>query len=248
MKATIRRHRSPTGKAGILREWTLSTRRQAGTFPLSARSGIPRPILGIRVTTSPTRRPLWPRPSSRPANSSRGTVSGPSRIFSKRAIFRPCHFTGDWPAHRPWRRQAHVPRIRAVARAGDRASAGRRPARNGERLGHARQGSSYRVARQSRGAASLDRRRARAIHLTQTPEPSGAWVKRIDEHHANPKRRWQALGSPEYLDRDDRRTTSRSLASGTAGVSVELAEERIDLEIELPAHAVAAVTVEFAPS
>jgi xylan 1,4-beta-xylosidase len=39
------------------------------------------------------------------------------------------------------------------------------------------------------------------IHLAQARQPSGAWVKRIDEHHANAKRRWQALGSPNISTR-----------------------------------------------
>ena len=37
------------------------------------------------------------------------------------------------------------------------------------------------------------------VHLANAPEPSSAWVERIDEHHANAKCRWQALGAPEYL-------------------------------------------------
>lgn len=38
------------------------------------------------------------------------------------------------------------------------------------------------------------------VHLAHAPEPSGAWLERIDEDHANAKRRWRALGAPEYLD------------------------------------------------
>jgi hypothetical protein len=74
-------------------------RRTRGAEPASAHSttpnGIRRPILEIRGTTNRTRRPLSRRRRWRPAIWSRGTVSGPSQIFLKRTIFRPCHFTGD---------------------------------------------------------------------------------------------------------------------------------------------------------
>ena len=61
------------------------------------------------------------------------------------------------------------------------------------------------------------------VHLAHAPEPSGAWVERIDEHHANAKRRWQALGAPEYLAGTDPRTAARGVALDAAGVSVESA-------------------------
>jgi hypothetical protein len=43
--------------------------------------GHPRPILGIRDTTSPTQRLLSQRRPRRSAARSRGTISGPSQIF-----------------------------------------------------------------------------------------------------------------------------------------------------------------------
>ena len=61
------------------------------------------------------------------------------------------------------------------------------------------------------------------IHLAQARQPSGAWVKRIDEHHANAKRRWQALGSPEYLDATTVKQLQRASRRGTASVSLEMA-------------------------
>jgi xylan 1,4-beta-xylosidase len=83
------------------------------------------------------------------------------------------------------------------------------------------------------------------VHLTHAPEPSGAWVERIDEHHANAKRRWRELGQPEYLD--ERAVARLHEASRVTRQACpwKWREDRLALEIELQPHAVAAVTVEF---
>jgi len=84
------------------------------------------------------------------------------------------------------------------------------------------------------------------VHLTHAPEPSAAWVERIDENHANAKRRWKTLGAPDYLDglaveqlHEASRLTRQACPWGWR-------EERIALEIALPPHGVAAFTVELA--
>jgi xylan 1,4-beta-xylosidase len=86
------------------------------------------------------------------------------------------------------------------------------------------------------------------VHLARAPEPSSVWVERIDEDHASAKRRWQAFGAPEYLAsatleqlHEASRVTRRACAWTWSG-------GRIGLELELPPHAVAALTVEFVPS
>jgi xylan 1,4-beta-xylosidase len=73
-------------------------------------------------------------------------------------------------------------------------------------------------------------------------------VKRIDEHHANAKRRWQALGSPEYLDATTVKQLQRASRLVRQACPWRWQGEGIDLEVELPAHAVAALTVEVDPS
>lgn len=84
------------------------------------------------------------------------------------------------------------------------------------------------------------------VQLAHAPEPSSAWVERIDERHANAKRQWQALGAPEYLDSatleqlHEASRLTREVCRWTSR------EERIAFELELPPHAVAALTVEFA--
>ena len=92
---------------------------------------------------------------------------------------------------------------------------------------------------------SISKQRVR-VHLAQAPEPSSVWVERIDEQHANAKRRWQALGAPEYL-------TSATLEQlhGASRVTRQACawtwrDQRIALELELPPHGVAALSVELA--
>ena len=86
------------------------------------------------------------------------------------------------------------------------------------------------------------------VHLAHAPEPSGAWVERIDEHHANAKRRWQALGAPEYLDGAALEQLHEASRLTRQACPWKWREERIALEIELPPHAVAALTVELVAS
>jgi xylan 1,4-beta-xylosidase len=85
------------------------------------------------------------------------------------------------------------------------------------------------------------------LHFAQAPEPSAAWVERIDEHHANAKRRWHALGEPEYVDaatleqlHEASRLTRQPCAWTWRG-------GRIGIELELPPHAIAALTGELVP-
>ena len=37
------------------------------------------------------------------------------------------------------------------------------------------------------------------VRLAGAPAPRTAWIERIDEDHANPRRLWQSMGEPEYL-------------------------------------------------
>jgi xylan 1,4-beta-xylosidase len=83
------------------------------------------------------------------------------------------------------------------------------------------------------------------VHFAHAPEPRGAWVERIDEDHANAKRRWQASGAPEYPDgatveqlHEASRLTRQVCPWTRRG-------QQIALELDLPPHAVAALTVEF---
>ena len=86
------------------------------------------------------------------------------------------------------------------------------------------------------------------VHLTHAPEPSAAWAERIDENHANPKSRWQALGKPECLDALALEQLHEASRLTRQACPWKWLEEQIALEIELPPHGVAALTVELKPA
>src|SRR5262249_14403336 len=83
------------------------------------------------------------------------------------------------------------------------------------------------------------------------PEPRGVRLARIDEGHANPRAEWRRLGRPEYLRPADRGRKGEGRGEGS-----RLREEApawryegggLSVELGLPPHGVAALTVEFAP-
>jgi xylan 1,4-beta-xylosidase len=86
------------------------------------------------------------------------------------------------------------------------------------------------------------------LHLAHAPEPSGAWVEQIDEDHANAKRRWLALGAPEYLDGRTLEQLHEASRLTRQKCDWVWREDGLSLEIELPPYAVASLTVEFGPA
>jgi xylan 1,4-beta-xylosidase len=91
---------------------------------------------------------------------------------------------------------------------------------------------------------SIETERVR-ITLAATPKPRQVVCRRIDGDHANAEREWRALGSPAYLDAaatDRLQNASRvprdSLACGYANAACHF-------DIMMPAHSVAAVTLEY---
>jgi xylan 1,4-beta-xylosidase len=84
------------------------------------------------------------------------------------------------------------------------------------------------------------------MQLTHAQQPAAAWVERIDEHHANAKGRWQALGAPEYLDTAKVERLHEASRLKREACRWTWRDGRIALALELPPHAVAALTLEFA--
>ena len=84
------------------------------------------------------------------------------------------------------------------------------------------------------------------IRLDDMPAPTRATIRRIDSDHANAKRRWQEMGSPDYLDAanvaelDD---VSRCLPEPQP---FNLVDGVLGLDVTLPPLAVAAITVQLA--
>ena len=83
------------------------------------------------------------------------------------------------------------------------------------------------------------------IRLDNAPEPTGALIRRIDQDHANPKRLWKEMGEPDDLsDKDlERLEEASQLLSEKQRFSFH--DGSISLKVRLPAHAVAAITIEF---
>ncbi len=83
------------------------------------------------------------------------------------------------------------------------------------------------------------------LEIADAPPPRSITLERIDEDHANAKAAWLALGAPEYLDAAQVQRLEQS--SGLKGVAYPARHEggTLRLSIDLPAHGVAALTVEF---
>lgn len=85
------------------------------------------------------------------------------------------------------------------------------------------------------------------VRLSDITAPLTATLERIDEDHANPRRCWREMGEPEYPSRlqvEQLEAASR-LTKEPLGFAYENRTVRFD--IDLPPHAVAAVTLAFAP-
>jgi len=84
------------------------------------------------------------------------------------------------------------------------------------------------------------------VRLTNAPLPTHATIQRIDSDHANAKRRWQEMGSPEYLN--------AAVVAELNAVSRCVPEPHpfnfqdgvLDFDVTLPPLSVAAVTFRFA--
>ena len=85
------------------------------------------------------------------------------------------------------------------------------------------------------------------IRLTGAPPPVSAQIERIDEDHANPKRLWRQLGEPEYLDAHDLSQLHDASRVTPQAHLWKYADGTIQLDVDLPPHAVAAITIALTP-
>ncbi len=83
------------------------------------------------------------------------------------------------------------------------------------------------------------------IHLVGMEEPRAAYVEHVDETHANAPRIWHDMGAPEYLS--PLQVEQLNAASQTMREPHVWTYEKgsVHLELELPPHAVAAITLEL---
>jgi len=85
------------------------------------------------------------------------------------------------------------------------------------------------------------------IQLTGLPAPRNVYIERIDDDHANAKRLWIEMGKPAIptpREVEQLRTASQILREL---LQWKYEAETLHLDIAMPPHAIAAITVELAP-
>lgn len=85
------------------------------------------------------------------------------------------------------------------------------------------------------------------VKLTDAPRPATVYVERIDDAHANAVRAWREMNEPEYLSHAQVEQLQAASQLAKEPLRVKYQRHEISLEIDLRPHAVAAVTIEFAP-
>ena len=85
------------------------------------------------------------------------------------------------------------------------------------------------------------------FRLDNAREPVAVYTKRIDDEHANPKRLWVEMGQPESLGRKQVEQLEEASQVKTEKQRFAYRDGVITLKTTLPAHAVAAITIEFKP-
>lgn len=83
------------------------------------------------------------------------------------------------------------------------------------------------------------------LRLLGAPRPRRCYVERVDEHHANPRKAWGAMGRPNYLS---------AAQVGKLNAASQLAKEdqawkfsngNMSCIVTVPPHGIAALTMEF---
>ena len=85
------------------------------------------------------------------------------------------------------------------------------------------------------------------IRLDNAAEPVEARIQRIDEDHANAKRLWLEMGQPESLSDKDVERLEKASQLAEEKQSLRYDDGSVFLKVSLPAHAVAAITIDFKP-
>lgn len=85
------------------------------------------------------------------------------------------------------------------------------------------------------------------IRLTDASAPLAVSIKRIDEGHANPRRRWREMGEPEYPSRSQVEQLEEASRLVEEPLDVVYEARTIRFDVDLPPHAVVAVTLALAP-
>jgi xylan 1,4-beta-xylosidase len=85
------------------------------------------------------------------------------------------------------------------------------------------------------------------VHLTHAPAPRAAYLERIDEDHANPRRGWVDLGEPDHLGRFEVEQLHAASRLVKEPVPWTFEAGTIGLALDLSPQGVAAISLEFVP-
>jgi xylan 1,4-beta-xylosidase len=83
------------------------------------------------------------------------------------------------------------------------------------------------------------------VRVAESAEPAAAFIQRIDEDHANPRRVWREMGEPEYMKALEIEQLHAASRLTPEPQRWKYADESVHVEIALPPHGVAAITLEF---
>ena len=83
------------------------------------------------------------------------------------------------------------------------------------------------------------------IRLDNAREPLSASIQRIDDDHANAKRLWIEMGQPEYLTAKEVERLEEASRLVNEKQKFNYRDGSLVMKTNLPAHAVAAITIEF---
>lgn len=86
------------------------------------------------------------------------------------------------------------------------------------------------------------------VRLQSPAKPLRASIKRIDERHANPRKTWEDMGSPEYLDHEQEAALQAASAVTQESQPIKYQAGTIELETTLPPHSVAAIEISHTAS
>ena len=82
------------------------------------------------------------------------------------------------------------------------------------------------------------------LRLVGTSGLTSAWLERIDQDHCNPRRLWESMGSPEYPDAGQLHRLHDASSLQRESIACAVHEDALELRLELPPHAIAAITLD----
>jgi hypothetical protein len=83
------------------------------------------------------------------------------------------------------------------------------------------------------------------ILLANSPKPRKAYLERIDEQSANPKKIWKRKGSPEYLSKIDIQELEEHSQMKRSSMKIHYKWNSCYFVVDMPPHSVASITILF---